>query len=254
MISSHALAQVGKSQAGSKYSAFISNRNSGQRTRIRKSAIHGDQSSLTNRYTASGLRSQRWCSIAKLTRRIGQRTPQLAHIQSMTSDNEGGTPALRDRLAHDLIDAPPADTLKGVRDRAIMATLHYHDICREELCRLRVKDLHSRRGVLHFRVEDKHAKIRFVPVNAAARRRIERYLKLAGHGGDRDGALFRPVKNPRTGRLDRPLNASSINQNVVRKYRLATGITDELHGLYAHVSARDPATQPEPTQLTERRE
>ena len=91
-----------------------------------------------------------------------------------------------------------------MRDRAIMATLHYHDIRREELSRLRVKDLRTRRGILHLRITDKRGKIRFVPLNASARRRIERYLKLAGHGRDRDGALFRPVKNSR-GRLDRHL-------------------------------------------------
>jgi integrase/recombinase XerD len=82
--------------------------------------------------------------------------------------NEGTTPALGDRQARKLLDAPPTDTLKGVRDRAILATLLYHGIRREELCGLRVKDLHSRQGVLHFRINGKRAKIRFVPVNAAA--------------------------------------------------------------------------------------
>jgi hypothetical protein len=36
-----------------------------------------------------------------------------------------------------------------------------------------VKDLHSRQGVMHFRIEGKRAKIRFVPVNGAAQRMIE---------------------------------------------------------------------------------
>ena len=38
-----------------KYPAFISNRNSGQRSRMRTSAIQGDQSSERNRNTAPGL-------------------------------------------------------------------------------------------------------------------------------------------------------------------------------------------------------
>src|SRR5246127_59191 len=90
------------------------------------------------------------------------------------NNNEGSTPALGDAQARRrLLDAPPADTLKGVRDRAILATLLYHGIRREELCGLRVKDLHSRQGVVHFRVKGKRSKIRFVPVNAAAQRMIE---------------------------------------------------------------------------------
>jgi hypothetical protein len=60
-----------------------------------------------------------------------------------------------DAQARKLLEAPPADTLKGVRDRAILATLLYHGIRREELCGLRVKDLHSRQGVMHFRVKGK---------------------------------------------------------------------------------------------------
>jgi integrase/recombinase XerD len=65
---------------------------------------------------------------------------------------------------------------------------------REELCGLRVKDLQSRQGVMHSRVKGKRAKIRFVPVNAAALRMIEDYLALTGHRIDVDGALFRPVR------------------------------------------------------------
>src|SRR6202162_2726775 len=88
----------------------------------------------------------------------------------------------------------------SVRDRAILATLLYHGIRREELCGLRVKDLHSRQGVMHFRVKGKRSKIRFVPVNAAAQRMIEDYLALTGHRSDVEGALFRPVKNNQIGR------------------------------------------------------
>jgi len=58
----------------------------------------------------------------------------------MANGNEGSTPALGDAQARKLLEAPPADTLKGVRDRAILATLLYHGIRREELCGLRVKD------------------------------------------------------------------------------------------------------------------
>ena len=121
--------------------------------------------------------------------------------------------------ARKLLEAPPADTLKGVRDRAILATLLYHGIRREELCGLRVKDLHSRQGVLHFRINGKRDKIRFIPVNAAAQRTIEDYLALAGHRGDLEGPLFRPVKNNRTGRLDRHLDPASVYRNIVRQIR-----------------------------------
>ncbi len=160
----------------------------------------------------------------------------------MAQGNEGSTPALGDRQARKLLEAPPTDTLKGVRDRAILTTLLYHGIRREELCGLRVKDLHSRQGVMHFRIKGKRAKIRFVPVNAAAQRTIEDYLMLAGHRSDSEGALFRPVKNNRTGRLDGHLDPGSIYRNVVRKYGLATGISAEVNGLCVHSLRATAAT------------
>ena len=65
--------------------------------------------------------------------------------------NEGKTPALGDGQARALLEAPPADTLKGKRDRAILATFLHHGLRCEELCGLRVRDLQSRQGVPHLR-------------------------------------------------------------------------------------------------------
>src|SRR6266571_5641019 len=54
----------------------------------------------------------------------------------VTNAKEGLTPALSDEQARLLLNAPPAETLKGKRDRAILATLLYHGLRREELCKL----------------------------------------------------------------------------------------------------------------------
>jgi integrase/recombinase XerD len=160
----------------------------------------------------------------------------------MVNSNEGSTPALSDLQARRLLEAPPEDTLKGVRDRAILATLLYHGMRREELCTLKVKDLQSRQGVIHFKVKGKRGKIRFVPAHAKAQRLIESYLLMAGHGDDIDGPLFRPVCNNRTGELERPLNANSLYRNVVIKYGQATGLNVEVNGLCVHSMRATAAT------------
>jgi len=156
--------------------------------------------------------------------------------------NEGNTPALGDQQARRLLEAPPADTLKGVRDRAILATLLYHGLRRSELCALLVGDLHSREGVVHFRVHGKRGKIRYIPVNPAAQRLIEAYLEQSGHRDDVDGPLFRPVVNNRTGELKRPLDPASLYQNVIRKYGRETGIDAEVVGLRVHSLRATAAT------------
>lgn len=96
--------------------------------------------------------------------------------------NEGTTPALSDAQARRLLEELAEDTLKGVRDRAILATLLYHGMRREELCTLKVKDLQSRQGVIHFKAKGKRGKIRFVPAHAQAQR-VDR--ELSPHGWSR---------------------------------------------------------------------
>ena len=166
----------------------------------------------------------------------------------MANGNEGSTPALGDAQARRLLEAPPPDTLKGVRDRAILAILLYHGVRREELCRLRLRDIQSRQGVMHFRINGKRDKIRYVPIHVLAQRLIEEYLAvLAKHGGgqdgvDLDGPLFRPVKNNRTGTLDRHLDPGSVYRNIVRKYGRDTGINAEVNGLCVHSLRATAAT------------
>jgi integrase len=136
----------------------------------------------------------------------------------------------------------PISTLKGIRDRAILATLLYHGLRRGELCAVLVGDMHSREGVVHFRIHGKGEKTRFIPVNPAAQRLIEAHLERSGHRDDVDGPLFRPVANNRTGELNRPLDPASLYQNVIRKYGKETGIDAEVIGLRVHSLRATAAT------------
>jgi integrase/recombinase XerD len=94
--------------------------------------------------------------------------------------------------------------------------------------------MHSRQGVVHFRVRGKRGKVRFVPVHAMAQRLIEAYLAVAGHGADAPGPVFRPVTNNPPRSLDRALNPNSIYRNIVLKYGRATGVSAEVNGLCVH--------------------
>jgi site-specific recombinase XerD len=164
-----------------------------------------------------------------------------------TNNNEGSTPALGDAQVRRLLEAPAPDTLKGVRDRAILATLLYHGIRREELCLLRLRDIQTRQGVPHFRIKGKRDKIRFVPVHPMALRLIGEYLEAGKHGGavsheSLDAPLFRPVSNNRTGTLDKHLDPGSIYRNIVMKYAKATGISGEAIGVCVHSMRATAAT------------
>ncbi len=137
--------------------------------------------------------------------------------------NEGKTPAVSDAQARRLLAAPATDTLKGKRDGAILATLLYHGLRREELCGLKVKDIRLRRGIMHFCIHGKGGKIRYVPIHPKAMGLIEEYLEASGHREDLNGPLFRPLKNNRSSRLNKPLSTDAVYQNIIRKYAQAAG-------------------------------
>src|SRR6202161_2343112 len=100
-----------------------------------------------------------------------------------TETEEGKTPAIADHQARKLLIAPAEKSLKGIRDRAILATLLYHALRREELCKLTVRDFkHERRGVAHLKVSGKGEKTRYLPLHPAASGLILEYLAIAGHG------------------------------------------------------------------------
>ena len=147
--------------------------------------------------------------------------------------DEGKTPALGDHQARQLLDAPDGASLKGKRDRALLATLLYHALRREELCKLRVKDFkHERRGVAHLTIQGKGGKTRYVLLHPAASGLIGDYLEAAGHGADDGGALFRPIRNPSGGGLDKAITADAVYK-IVRGYSGALGFEIGAHALRA---------------------
>jgi integrase/recombinase XerD len=150
-----------------------------------------------------------------------------------TESGEGKTPAIGDHQARELLAAPQEDTIKSKRDRAILSTLLFHALRREELCKLKVKDFqHARKGVPHLRVSGKGGKTRYLPLHPGTHALIHDYLDAAGHAVDEAGALFRPIRNNRTGRLERAITADGIYK-LVRHYSALLGFEIGAHALRA---------------------
>ena len=142
--------------------------------------------------------------------------------------NEGKTPALSDPQARALLEAPPSNTIKGLRDRAILSVLLYHGLRREEVARLRIEDIQERRGIKHLRVHGKGNKIRYLPMHPAALERIYSYLEMAGHPLNGDEPLFPPLRGRLTGV---GLSADGV-YSIVCDYAKAAGV--HIPGLGVH--------------------
>jgi integrase/recombinase XerD len=150
--------------------------------------------------------------------------------------NEGKSPALSDERAKAILDSPSPDTLKGIRDRAILSTLLFHGLRRAELCSLKVGDVQERRGVMHFRVEGKGGKIRFIPINPHTMQRVSDYLEITTHKGDIRSPLFTRVRQTTATSLGKPLTGHAIYKDVVHHYARKIGIEPSaicVHGLRA---------------------
>jgi integrase/recombinase XerD len=152
----------------------------------------------------------------------------------MANGNEGSTPALGDAQARKLLDAPPKDTLKGIRDRGNPghAALSRHPP--RGTLRAASEEYAKPPGCRAFPHQGQAREDQVRAGSSATPRLIEEYLAWTGESGKAGSPLFRPVKNNRTGTLDRHLDPASIYRNVVTKYGRATGIDAEVNGLCVH--------------------
>lgn len=155
------------------------------------------------------------------------------------ASQEGKTPAIGDHEARALLNAPDADTLQGMRDRAILSTLLYHALRRAELCALTVGDLQMRRGVLHLQVHGKGDKVRYVPLHPATAERIDAYLERAGHREDRQGALFRPIRNNMHGNARASITPDGVYKMLAR---YASAVRIQVEGFGPHALRATAAT------------
>ena len=100
-------------------------------------------------------------------------------------------PATGSPRSRRLINTPDVATLKGKRDRAILAVMIGCGLRRDEVARLafaNVRQLDGRWCVADLR--GKHGRVRTVPMPAWAKAAIDQWAAAAGL---RDGALFRGV-------------------------------------------------------------
>jgi integrase/recombinase XerD len=147
---------------------------------------------------------------------------------------EGKTPTISDQQARELLAVPDdhGTELKLIRDRAILSTLLFHALRREELCTLRVGDIEDRRGVKHLKVHGKGGKTRYLPLNPGSAGLIFEYLSLAGHGDDKKYPLFRRLKEKSDVDVERTISPDAIYK-LVQHYSKRLGFKIGVHSLRA---------------------
>jgi integrase/recombinase XerD len=121
--------------------------------------------------------------------------------------------------AETLINAPDPATPKGIRDRAILATMVGCGLRRRELADLEINDIAKREGrwVL-VDIKGKHGRVRTVPLPLWVKNAIDLWLKIADV---RDGRVFRVLDRAGQAGL-RGLSAPAFLQLVATYGQLAS--------------------------------
>jgi site-specific recombinase XerD len=171
---------------------------------------------LEARGLASASINQRLSALRKLAREAaynGYLDPAAAQaIRDVRGAKIEGTRTgtwLTQRQAEALINRPDTATLKGKRDRAMLAVMIGCGLRREEMARLRFRDIGQREGrwvVLDLR--GKHGRVRSVPMPSWAKAAIDEWAAAAEIS---EGALFRGVNKG-----DRMSGESLTSQGVWR--------------------------------------
>jgi integrase len=121
----------------------------------------------------------------------------------------GKTPVLDGAEWRRLLDSIPTETLRDLRDRALIATLTYSFARINAALKMKVEDFQSRGAGWTVRLHEKGGKEHAMPCHHALAEALRAYIDAAGIAEDRKGWLFRTAPRHNADALtDRAMNQS----------------------------------------------
>ena len=123
-----------------------------------------------------------------------------------------------------LIDSIPTDTVRDLRDRALIATLTYSFARITAALKMKVEDLQPKGSGWRLRLHEKGGKHHEMPCHHALAEALHAYIEAAGIAGDRKGWLFRT--SPRRSAMvltDQPMDQKDA-WRMIRRRAVVAGI------------------------------
>ena len=137
----------------------------------------------------------------------------------------GKTPVLESAEWRRLVDAIPTETVRDLRDRALIATLTYSFARIGAALKMRVEDLRPRGSGWTVRLHEKGGKEHAMPCHHALAEALHAYIAVAGIAEDRKGWLFRTSQ----GHAGVALSGRAMGQpdawRMIRRRAAVAGIT-----------------------------
>jgi site-specific recombinase XerD len=180
----------------------------------------------------------------------------------------GVTPVLDGEEWRQLVDTIPTDTVRDLRDRALIATLTYSFARITAALKMKVEDLRPQGAGWVLRLHEKGGKHHTMPCHHALAEALHTYIDAAGIREDRKGFLFRtsrghtatvlsdqPMTQPDAWRMiRRRAVAAGLHAPIGNHTFRATGITAYLSngGALEHAQSMAAHESPRTTKLYDR--
>jgi len=132
----------------------------------------------------------------------------------------GKTPVLDAPDWRKLLDAIPTDTVRDLRDRALIATLTYSFARITAALNMKVEDLRPQGAGWRLRLHEKGGKHHAMPCHHALAEALHACIAVAGIAEDRKGWLFRTSRGHNATALsEQPMNQSDAWRMIRRHSR-----------------------------------
>ena len=136
----------------------------------------------------------------------------------------GKTPVLDGKEWRKLLDAIPTETVRDLRDRALIATLTYSFARIGAALKMKVEDLRPKGAGWELRLHEKGGKHHVMPCHHSLAEALRAYTEAAGIADDRKGFLFRTSKGHRGVELALDPMGQPDAWRMIRKRAAAVGI------------------------------
>jgi site-specific recombinase XerD len=136
----------------------------------------------------------------------------------------GTTPVLDAKEWRKLIDRIPTETVRDLRDRALIATLSYSFARITAALRMKVEDLRPQGAGWRVRLHEKGGKQHEMPCHHALAEALHAYVALAGIAEDRKSWLFRTSPRHNATVLTEQPMAQADAWRMIRRRAAACGI------------------------------
>jgi site-specific recombinase XerD len=136
----------------------------------------------------------------------------------------GSTPVLEGAEWRQLLDSVPTETLRDLRDRALIATLTYSFARINAALKMKVEDLRPRGAAWSIRLHEKGGKQHTMPCHHALAEALHAYINAAGIAEERKGFLFRTSRGHNGTALSDQAMDQSAAWRMIRRRAAAAGI------------------------------